>query len=288
MNILLPPLIPLQSAVRESAAFLASAGVPSPRAEAEILLAHSLGVERIELYRRPERKLNGEEASAFEALIRSRADGVPTAYLRGMKEFYSRIFKVGPGVLIPRADTEIVAEEAMKCFPRESSPRILDLCAGSGALIVTLLAHFAGSRGAAADLSPDALRYARENAAAHGVLERVEFHAGDLFAPLPQGERYDLIVSNPPYVATGEISPDLRFEPRMALDGGEDGLDFYRRILAGARERMSPGAFLILEIGNVSRGKFEKEAGAAYPPPRFVKDLAGRDRAAIFTSGDKA
>lgn len=272
--------------IREAARLLESARIPSPRLEAEVLLAHTLGMERIDLYKSPERVLSPTEMNQYMDVIARRCGGAPTAYLRKKKEFYSRDFQVGPGVLIPRSETELLVEEGLNQTHGRTSPYILELGTGSGAIIVSLLAGLPKARGVATDISRKALEYAIENTKKHNLSDRIEFLEGDLFAPVPASARFDLIVSNPPYIPSGEITNDLRFEPLEALDGGPDGLAHVRKILADACRFMKPNGCLLLEIGGTNRNfldeALEKYKGR-YSAPVFKKDLAGHDRILVFT-----
>lgn len=224
----------------------------SPRLEAEILLASLTNGSRLDLYVRFGGSPSAELAERFLYLAGKRGTGVPLQYLSGEERFFNRSFKVGPGVLIPRPETEIVVRQAL---PFLSEGPFLDLGTGSGCIAVSLLKE--GSielRGTAVDLSQDALRYARENAKRHGVEERLQILSGDLFSPLPKRERgsFGLIVSNPPYIDWDwdEMEDSVReHEPRAALDGGAGGTSFYRKILQEAGEWLLPGGGLVLELG---------------------------------------
>ncbi|MEI6325185.1 MAG: peptide chain release factor N(5)-glutamine methyltransferase [Gemmataceae bacterium] len=236
-------------------AHFASKKTDSPRLEAEILLAQAMGCKRIELYVRHE-EIPGEEVrDRFRGLVRRRALGEPVAYLVGYKEFYSLSFRVSPAVLIPRPDTETLVDQALselksKAFPM---PKLLDLGTGSGCLAIVLAKLIPTLAVTAVDLFQPALDLARLNAQTHKVGDRVQFLLGDLFCPLKPAESFDLIVSNPPYIPTADIatleSSVRDFEPKSALDGGADGLDFYRRILQDASSRLNLGGSLMMEVG---------------------------------------
>jgi release factor glutamine methyltransferase len=234
---------------------LRSKGVESARLEAQVLLAHILNCPRIELVARSLEQPTDEERARFRELIKRRVDGWPVAYLVGQKEFYLLKFEVSPAVLVPRPDTETLVLEALRILKPQSAPAVLDLGTGSGCIAVSI-AHQTKQNGArvlATDISPDALDVARRNAEAHAVADRVAFAQGDLFAAVPAGAAFDLVVSNPPYVTPAELAgltPDVReHEPRLALDGGPDGLAFYRRIAAGVGPFLKPGGRLVVEIG---------------------------------------
>ena len=255
--------------------WFAKKGVDAPRLTGELLLAHALRCDRIRLYLDFDKPLGDAELAAFRELVKRRAEGEPTAYLVGKREFYGRPFRVTPDVLVPRPETELVVEAALAALPDGGAA--LDLCTGSGAIGVTLALEKQGARVVATDLSRPALAVARENAAALGAtLELVE---GDLFAPLEPGRRFDVIVSNPPYVPTGELgglSREVRREPSMALDGGGDGLALLRRIVAEAPRWLAPGGTLLLEMHESHAeplARLCREAGFATAEAR--KDLAG-------------
>jgi release factor glutamine methyltransferase len=227
--------------------FFAQKGVDSPRLTAELLLAHVLHCDRVRLYLDFDKPLGDPELATYRDLVRRRADGEPTAYLLGRREFYGRPFRVDARVLVPRPETELVLEAALAALPEGG--RALDLCTGSGILGVTLALEGKGASVVATDLSPDALAVARENARLLGAA--VDLREGDLFAALRPGEVFNVIVSNPPYVPRGEldtVSREVKREPRLALDGGLDGLELLRRIVAGAPAWLSPAGTLVLEM----------------------------------------
>lgn len=236
-------------------AHFASKKTDSPRLEAEILLAQAMGCKRIELYVRHEEIPGDEVRDRFRGLVRRKALGEPVAYLVGYKEFYSLSFRVSPAVLIPRPDTETLVDQALSELKSKASPtpRLLDLGTGSGCLAIVLAKLLPTLGVIAVDLFQPALDLARLNAQTHKVGDRIQFLLGDLFCPLKPAECFDLIVSNPPYIPTADIanleSSVRDFEPKSALDGGADGLDFYRRILRDASSRLNPGGSLMMEVG---------------------------------------
>jgi release factor glutamine methyltransferase len=252
------------------------------RLEAQVLLGHVMDCPRIELVARSDEEPTDEQTAGFKDLIRRRVDGWPVAYLVGRREFYLLPFEVSPAVLIPRPDTETLVLEALRLLKGKPSPRVLDLGTGSGCIAVSLAHQCKGATVTAVDVSPDALEVARRNADRHGVADRVTVRQGDLFAPLPADATFDLIVSNPPYITPTELAglaPEVRdHEPRVALDGGPDGLAFYRRIAADAGRFLAPGGSLLVEVGwtqdEAVRGLFA-EALTVGPS---VKDGAGRSR----------
>jgi len=227
--------------------FFSKGGVDAPRLTAEILLAHALSCDRIRLYLDFDKPLGAPELSAFRELVRRRAAGEPTAWLTGRRAFMGHAFRVGPQVLVPRPETELLVEAAIARLPPGGA--LLDLCTGSGCIAISVALARPDARVVATEISPEALAVARENAEALGA--RVELLEGDLDAPVAAGERFDVIVSNPPYVPSGEIpglAREVRREPRLALDGGVDGLDVLRRIVSRAPSRLRPDGLLFMEM----------------------------------------
>ncbi len=261
--------------------FFARKGVDAPRLTAELLLAHALSCDRVRLYLDFDKPLGEPELARFRDLVRRRADGEPTAYLVGRKEFWGRPFRVDARVLVPRPETELVLEAALAALPADG--RALDLCTGSGCLAVSLALERPGARVLATDVSGDALAVARENAAALGAV--VEFATGDLWAAVHDGARFDVVVSNPPYIPAKELAslpPEVRREPCIALDGGADGLEVIRRIVAGAPARLVPGGVLCVEMHERHAEALPKlclEAGFSSAEAR--NDLAGLPRLTV-------
>lgn len=259
-------------------------GSESPRLDAEILLAHARGCKRIELYTRYEDLLTERQRATMRDLIRRRANAEPVAYLVGYKEFYSLPFKVAHDVLIPRPETETLVLEAIeigKASPAESLA-LLDLCTGSGCIAIAAASRSKKFKVVATDLSEAALAIAFENAETNGVSDRVEFRHGDLFEALPPDATFDVIISNPPYVADGEyetLSPDIRLhEPASALVAGPDGLDVLRRIAADAPARLNPGGHLLVELDPKQAEPVAEMLRAAFRDVRIIADLAGKSR----------
>jgi release factor glutamine methyltransferase len=255
--------------------WFAKKGVDAPRLTGELLLAHALRCDRVRLYVDFDKPLADPELAAFRELVKRRAEGEPTAYLVGKREFYGHPLRVTPAVLVPRPETELVVEAALAALPEGG--RALDLCTGSGAIAVALALEGKGARITATELSPEALAVARENAAALGA--QVELHEGDLFAPLPADARFDVIVSNPPYVPSGELpglSREVHREPSLALDGGADGLTLLRRIVAEAPRWLAPGGTLVLEMHETHFESLPALCRAAgFVTAEARKDLAG-------------
>ncbi len=265
---------------------LTQAGIDSPRIEAEVLLAGALGFCREEIYRRPERILNEDEKSISRDFVDRRAHREPVAHILGYREFWSLDFKITSDVLIPRPETETLIETLLK-LQAEVSPgqarRLLDIGTGSGIIAVVAVREIANCLVTATDLSPDALVVARANADAHGVTDKINFVQGDLFAGPPE-KLYDFIVSNPPYIETKRLTdlmPDVRdFEPKTALDGGADGLDFYRRIISRASDYLKEGGGLVFEIGETQAEAVSRLLCAEdeYETLKVTQDYSGYDR----------
>ncbi|SRR5581483_2383192 len=274
----------VSSELRDATVRLAAAGSASPRLDAELLMAEALGVERVRVYVNANHALVDAALAHFRALVKRRASGEPVAYIIGHREFWSLDFVVTPAVLTPRPETELLVETALKLMASKASRRILDLGTGSGAIAVALAKEIAGAEIVATDIFRAALEIARANARQHGVDHRIAFFAGDLFAPVAAMTGcFDLIVSNPPYIRRADIAAlprDVRdYEPRIALDGGADGLDFYRRIATEAPDYLSAGGFVAVEIGaGMGAEVAQLFAEAGFADVRLEKDLAGLER----------
>ena len=227
-------------------------GIENPRLDAELLVAHALGTDRMRVILDAQRPLEGAELAKLRELVKRRRSYEPIAYLRGEREFYGLKFRVDKRVLVPRPDTETLVDAALTRSAHVSmSMRQLDLCTGSGCVAIAMARQRPTASVYASDISRDALTLARENALRLGAYN-VAFFETDLFAAFA-GKRFDVVTANPPYIATGELAtlqPDVRdHEPRLALDGGEDGLDIVRRIVAAAPEHLEVGGLLAMEIG---------------------------------------
>ena len=234
--------------------FLKKKGAESPRLDAEVLLASVLKCERVQLYTRFTDEVEEGPRSAFRDLVKRRAEGAPVAHLVGRKEFFSLDFAVSPAVLIPRPDSESVVVEALTRLKGVEGPRCVDVGTGSGCLALAVAHRHKTARFIAIDLSPEALAVARGNAAKLKLSDRVEFREGDLLGPVAGEAPFDLILSNPPYIASAVVptlEPGVRdFEPHLALDGGEDGLCVVERLIGQALPLLKVGGSLILEIGS--------------------------------------
>lgn len=248
--------------------YLKKKGIDSPRLTAEILLAHKLNVDRITLYLNFDQPLTENELSGYRTLIKRRLQREPLQYIIGVQEFWSLEFIVTPQALIPRPETEMLVEQAierLKAFPEEENkrPRILDLGTGCGAIAISLATAVQQARIWATDISAGALKLARLNAEKHGVTDKIQFMQGNLWEPLlDQGVTFDLILSNPPYIAPEEfkaLSPEVRdYEPRLALDGHKDGMRYIQKIILEAPVFMNPGGWIMLEM---APGQTEKSLG---------------------------
>jgi release factor glutamine methyltransferase len=260
-------------------------GSESPRLEAELLLSHASGWPRIQLYARYDDVLSEDVRARMRELVKRRVAKEPVAYLVGYREFFSLRFEVGPGVFIPRPETETLVVESLESLKGQGrpDPRVLDLCSGSGCVGIAIAANSRSARISAVERSEVALGFARRNAERNGVADRITYVEGDLFLPLAAGSRFDVIACNPPYVAAGEIpglQADVRsFEPTAALDGGPDGLDVVRRIAAEAPTYLAPGGWLLFEISPeqaVETQRILERAG--FVSAAIIKDLAGTAR----------
>jgi release factor glutamine methyltransferase len=245
--------------IRRSTEFLARKGVESPRLQTELLLAHWLRLPRMELYLNFERALTESELGGFRELIRRRGQREPLQHVVGSTSFCGLEIAVSRQVLIPRPETELLAERGwgflkQRSMPNGKSPTALDFGTGSGCVAIALAHECPSAQVTAVDISAEALALARRNAARHGVLERIRFVHGDGLAAAPEGTRFDLIISNPPYIPSGEIDrlePEVRdYDPRMALNGGTDGLDYFRRLAAEALPKLAPDGKLMAEFGD--------------------------------------
>ncbi|HZC57820.1 MAG TPA: peptide chain release factor N(5)-glutamine methyltransferase [Xanthobacteraceae bacterium] len=279
----------IESVRRAWAEAFQAAGLDSPQLDARLLVGHALGLDRAALLASGARPLLADEANAIATLAHRRLAHEPVARIVGAKEFWSLDLRIDEATLVPRPETETVVEAALAAIDRHGSRtrvlRIADLGTGSGAILLALLSELNNAFGVGSDLNPRALSVARDNARRLG-LRRAAFVACDLAAAL--AGPFDLIVSNPPYIASSDIAtlaPEVRlFDPRLALDGGADGLDFYRAIAAVAPARLAPGGAIVLELG---AGQAEPvatifaAAGLAPSVPR--PDLSAMPRALVAT-----
>jgi len=266
----------------------------SPRLDVEILLAHVLGLRRERLYAASERLLTADQRQALHELVSRRAAHEPVAYLTGVKAFHEIEVGVTPDTLIPRPETETLVEVALEKLaglaarPGRAAPlRVLDVCTGSGAVALAIAHARADVVAVGIDVQSRALEQARLNAEKLGLAARCRFLQSDLFAAVPLGSLFELVVANPPYVADHELAetpPDVHgFEPAVALLGGPDGLDFYRRIVPAATQFLAPGGSLAVEIAE-SRAAAVVDifrAAGRYEPVEMRNDLGGRPRVVV-------
>jgi release factor glutamine methyltransferase len=269
--------------------------VDESRLDAELLIAHALGVKRIDLFLDLDRPLTDDEVSKCRALVARRGKREPTAHILAAREFYGLAFEVGPDVLVPRPDTETLVEIALREVAADADGVFVDACTGSGCVAISILAHRPLLRAVATDISPAALAVARRNAARHGVDARVDFQEGDLLAPLlaagagdghvavDGGATVRFVVANPPYIRADEmpaLAPEVKdFEPRVALLGEDaDGLGHHRRLLQQARALVAVGGFCALEIG-AEQGEAARAIRVdGWSDGAIEKDLSRTDR----------
>ncbi len=262
---------------------LERADIAESASDAWILLEYVTGLDRAHYYMEMMNAVSPEKEQRYRELIEKRAARVPVQQITGEAWFMGLPFCVNEHVLIPRLDTEVLVEESLKAV--QPNMRILDMCTGSGCILLSLLHEEESLMGVGADISPDALAVACENSARLGLSGRVRFVRTDLFAAIPEDDQFDMIVSNPPYIRS-DVIPGLmeevrEHEPILALDGHEDGLFFYRRIIQEAKRYLKPGGRLLFEIGFDQGDELRKLfAEAGYKEISIVRDLAGLDRVA--------
>jgi release factor glutamine methyltransferase len=257
-------------------------GIESARLDADLLVAHVLGVPRVNLYMDLDRPLEPTELASIRGLVPRRRAREPIAYILGRREFYGRSFAVGPAVLVPRPETELLVERTLEALGQGPS-RVLDLCTGSGCVAATLAAERESISVVATDVSEEAAKIARDNVESLGVAARVDVRVGDLYAPVDAESPFDAIVANPPYVTEEEmkgLAADVRdHEPHLALVAGTDGLDVIRRIIDGAFGHLAAGGLLAIEVG-AGQGEHVAELlrEAGFAEVAVVPDLAGTGR----------
>jgi release factor glutamine methyltransferase len=271
-------------AINKGAEFLTRKGIDSPRLQSELLLAHLLNLPRLRLYLEFERKLSEEQANQLRELLVRRANHEPLQHIVGSTSFCGLPIVVTPAVLIPRPETEVLAEHAWNFLNAiEGDTTFADLGTGSGCLPIAIAVHAKRARAVAVDISREALAVAKENVAKNGLGERIELREGDFLAALQPAERFDVIVSNPPYIATAEIElleAEVRdHDPRLALDGGADGLNFHRALAQGAAQFLKAGGRVFIEFadgqGEALRELFGSHGWIVHG---IIRDLSGTDR----------
>ena len=274
--------------IQRSSDFLARKGVESPRLQIELLLAHVLRMPRMKLYLNFDRVLAETELETLRGLVKRRSEREPLQHIVGSTSFCGLEISVNRDVLVPRPETELLAEQAVAFLMplTDRNLTVLDFGTGSGCLAAAIAMKLPAVIVHALDVSESALRMARENVLRLGVGDRVVFHSGDGFGVVPVELRFDLVVSNPPYIASAEIEtlePEVRdFDPRLALDGGADGLDFYRRLAVETGSRLNSGGKLMLELGDGQAGAVsELLTQHGWTVEGVLKDYPGRERILI-------
>jgi release factor glutamine methyltransferase len=272
--------------IRHAASHLAAAGIETARLDAEVLLRHVLGIDRTRLFMRLRDPVDGEDTKAFQSLIDRRLTGEPVAFLTGAREFMGLEFAVGPGVLIPRPETELLVEWAARWLKKRNESTVIDVGAGSGAIILSLAGNLRGAgahRYVGCDVSDAALAYAMRNRDALGLSEIVHLVRGDLLSWL--GTPVDLILANLPYLTPEQLAsnPDLRAEPELALVSGADGVDAIERLIADLPRVLAPGGAAAFELDPGQAERIAGSIGRALPGARvaIMQDLAGLDRFVI-------
>ena len=283
----------VKSLINWATEYLKERRVAAPRLSAELMLARVLTCTRVDLYLRFDQPLNPLELSEFKKLIIRRRVHEPLAYILGRREFFGLELSVGPGVLVPRPETEHLVEEGLRLLAGSDSPRVLDLCTGSGAVALALAANHPTARVMGTDASEKALEFAGTNAERLELQDRVEWLAGDLWQPVAvAGGFFDMILTNPPYVAQGQwegLDDEVKnFEPASALLGGEDGLDVIEQIIAGSGAFLRPQGWILVEIGQgqAPAAAALAEGARIFERIYFLKDLSGIDRVLVGQRGD--
>jgi release factor glutamine methyltransferase len=282
--------VTIAEAIQKAAETLAAHNVPDVRLDAELLMRHALGKDRAWLLVHMQDRLDDQGQRFFERSIERRKHREPLQYITGTQEFWGIPLTVTPDVLIPRPETEFVVEAALKAVSGLDTPVVVDLCAGSGCIAISLAKELPKARVFATDRSDRAVHIARENARKNGVADRIRFLEGDLFGPLEEMDlrgRIDGIAANPPYVRSGDLTklqPEVRdFEPEMALVAGPEGTEIAERIIHQAPEYLKPGGSLIMEMGIGQAAALRKilEETRRFGPAGIVKDLAGIERVIV-------
>ena len=277
-------MLTIEELLKKAQQELTEAKIDTPRLDAEILLARILEKPRTYLMTWPEREVESEAAQKFQTWMGRRLNFEPVAYILGDQEFYGHLFQVSPAVLIPRPETEHLVEKALEwCRANElKSPKILDLCTGSGCVGLTVALEIPGAEVTLSELSPEAKSVALQNRNHHGLQDRVQVLEGDLFEPVAGAQPFDLILANPPYVEESyvdQMQKDVRdYEPHLALFAPEDGLSLIRRIIAESPGFLKPGGLLALEIGAGQSSRVNALWGQSWKSSGIIKDLSGHDR----------
>lgn len=288
----------VQAVLQAAQTYLLQRGVDSARLDSELLLAQALGLKRLDLYLRFDQPLTDDERAPFRGLLKRRGAREPLAYILGQREFYGHEFFVGPEVLVPRPETELLVDLALQHFSKQAPPRFLELCLGTACVTISLLKAWTAARAVGIDISTAALGYAQKNAQHHRVQDRLDLVQGDLaeaLQPVSDGAEagkgdetalgWPLVLANPPYVTDSEwqglAAEIVAHEPRLALVSAEQGLEHSRRMALWLRDNLAPGGLALIE-GAAARGAellelFDKNMGSGCAL-EIVKDLSGRDR----------
>ena len=268
---------------QKAAQLLAERGIENARLEAELLLAHVLGIKRLDLYLQFDRPLSAAQLEHFRQVVRRRLKREPLQYITGRTQFRSLNLTTDPRALIPRPETEVLVSVVLEYVRAQARPlRLIDIGTGSGAIALSIAKEAPNVAVHATDLSPAAAELARENAAENGI--ELPIWTGPLFDPVPEGEQFDIVVSNPPYIAESErpqLQPEVRdWEPASALFAGQEGLDVVRALIAASPARLTAGGLLALEIGSTQAGAVESimRTSSSFEDIRVIRDLSGRER----------
>lgn len=267
---------------------LGAGGIDDAARDAKLLAQHVLGCDSLGLSLSENQSLPSEARTQLDAAIARRLAGEPVARILGKKEFYGLEFALNATTLVPRPETELLVDAGIEALKAHEAPVFLDLGTGSGCIAISLLCHLPQARAVATDISAEALEQAAANAATHGVQDRITFRQGEWFEPLDANLRYDMILSNPPYIRAADIAglaPEVRiFDPVLALDGGEDGLDPYRVLVKGAADRLTPQGTVAVEHGQGQAEAVAQLFGqAGFGRIDHLRDLAGIERVVIAT-----
>ena len=274
-----------QELINLSTEYLSKYNCSTPRLDAEVLLAHVLDTDRLHLYMNLDYPLEEMELKMYRRLIGQRGRRIPVAYLIGYKEFYAQEFIITQDVLVPRPETEILVEQAVKTAKNFQAPRILDLGTGSGIIAISIAVSAPLSWVLAVDISEAALETAAKNADRLAIIDQLSFLKSDMFSDIPS-QKFDIICSNPPYIPTRELDnldKEIQFEPRMALDGGEDGFKYHKILINNSPDYLTSGGLLIIEIGFDQADQvidLGKERGFLHD--KTVQDYSGKDRVVVM------
>jgi release factor glutamine methyltransferase len=276
----------IREILRWTCDFFKKKGIETSRLDAELLLAHALGTDRLRLYLNYDAPLSLDERERFRALVRRRAGREPVSLILGRRDFWSFSVKVVPGVLTPRPETEVLVETALFLLRHVARPKVLEIGTGSGAVAAALAAELPDAWVLATDIDETAACSARDNVRSTDMKGHVSVMVSDTFSAIKPGAGFDLICSNPPYIRSADIDglpPEVsQFEPRLALDGGADGFDFIRRLAIESEPHLAPGGFLCMEIGaDQKSGALAILAGEGFADTLCFPDLAGRPRVVV-------